>query len=503
EKWRFPIWPEWNDADINAEKWDPGKAGKGHALVSCYFDDPEGKIKLPASLKVHSWKRPEEFLTKQVPVVVRDETSFDLISANEHIFCSELMRWIVSEIYALWRIYNEKSLNGEIPALFWKPWEHIYALCKGTKEHMPLYNKFGKYVLKLYWMGCWRKIIVDDTMPFSEEEKLLLPATACQNELWPMLLSKALIKVANTSTDETGKRELEEFTVLHTLTGWIPEVIPLQPGYLDKVWDFLKEIVPEFKLPDEKTPELDTTQSDAKSEETKDSELKNEVLSVKKQSDTSEKVETSGKTVKGLPSISKVNIISGFEFECLGYVATCNSHEVQLHLFTYFLILKHFNVFCVESPVPTQPEMVAYAGCIPLHLFEEDIFSLTQMDDSSERMRKYGLSHIYSHPVLITRTRSCPLVAPPQPPPLPSWKLFRQKKKIVVTSEPQEPEIIKPEEHVEIASLFLNYKLDIVKIPTDTHFARSTIAKGFPSVSHLTSVTEEDENESDENKNDN
>lgn len=46
--------------------------------------------------------------------------------------------------------------------------------------------------------GCWRKIIVDDTMPFGEDENLLLPATTCQNELWPMLLAKAIIKLANT-----------------------------------------------------------------------------------------------------------------------------------------------------------------------------------------------------------------------------------------------------------------------------------------------------------------
>ncbi|XP_017669267.1 PREDICTED: androglobin isoform X5 [Lepidothrix coronata] len=453
KKWAFPIWPEWNDADINAEKWDPGKPGKekaGKGQISQFFDDPEGKIKLPASLKVHSWKRPQEFITKQVPVVVQNETSFDLVSANEHIFCSELMRWIVSEIYAVWRIYNEKSLTSEIPTLFWKPWEHIYALCKATKEHMPLYNKFGKYVLKLYWMGCWRKIIVDDTMPFSEEENLLLPATACQNELWPMLLSKALIKVANTSIHETGKRELEEFTVLHTLTGWIPEVIPLQSEYLDKVWDFLKEIVPEFKLPDEKTPELDTTQLDTKPEETKDSELKNEVSPVNKQSESPEKVETSDNIGK-------------------------------------------------ESSVPTQPEMVVYAGCIPLHLFEEDLFSLKQMADSSEKMRQYGLSHIHSHPVLITRTRSCPLVAPPQESPVPCWKLFRQKNKIFVTSEPKEPEVKTPEEHVEIASLFLNYKLNLIRMPTDTHFPQSTITKGFLSLSHLASVTESDENEGDSN----
>ncbi|KAF6112551.1 androglobin [Phyllostomus discolor] len=27
-KRKFPIWPEWSEADINAEKWDAGKSGK-------------------------------------------------------------------------------------------------------------------------------------------------------------------------------------------------------------------------------------------------------------------------------------------------------------------------------------------------------------------------------------------------------------------------------------------------------------------------------------------
>ncbi|NXC66640.1 ADGB protein, partial [Anhinga anhinga] len=501
EKWRFPIWPEWNEADINAEKWDTGKVGKekektGKSPTSYFFEDPEGKIELPASLKIHSWKRPHEFYTNKIPVVVKNETSFDLFSANEHIFCSEVGRntliWIISEIYAVWRIYNEKALTNGTSILFWKPWEHIYALCKTTRGHMPLYNSYGKYVVKLYWMGCWRKITVDDTMPFNEEGNLLLPATTCQIELWPMLLSKAIIKLANTSIPETGIRELEEFTVLHTLTGWIPEVIPLQPGYLDKVWGFLKEIVPEFKLPNKKTPELDIPQSDTKPNETKISELKNEVSSVNKQSDKPEKAEKADKIGKGLPSINKGNITSGFKFICLCY------SEVQ-HLFTVYPVLKHVTLFSVESSVPTQPEMAVYAGCIPLHLFEEDIFSLRQMADSSEKLRHYGLSHIYSHPVLITRTRSCPLVALPQPPPVPRWKLFRQKKETVVTSEPQEPVVKKPEEYVEIASLFLNYKLNLITIPTDIHFPQSTIKKGFNSISCLPSVTESDENVSDSN----
>ena len=39
---------------------------------------------------------------------------------------------------------------------------------------------------------------VDDTMPFDEEDNMLLPASATEGELWPMLLAKALIKLANT-----------------------------------------------------------------------------------------------------------------------------------------------------------------------------------------------------------------------------------------------------------------------------------------------------------------
>ncbi|NXI68222.1 ADGB protein, partial [Anseranas semipalmata] len=490
---RFPIWPEWNEADINAEKWDAGKVGKekektGKSPISHVFDDPEGKIELPASLKVHSWKRPQEFLTNKIPVVVKNETSCDLFSANEHLYCSELMRWIVSEICAVWRIYNGKALTNETSTLSWKPWEHIYALCKAAKGHMPLYNSYGKYIVRLYWMGCWRKITVDDTMPFTEEDNLLLPATTCQTELWPMLLSKAILKLANTSIQENGKRELEEFTVLHALTGWIPEVIPLQPGYLDKVWGFLKEVVPEFKLPNEKNPEHDNPQTDTKHKETKVSELKNEVSSVNKQPDKPEKAEKIGKEKAEQKEMGKKKNRDGEkEKNKLAHQSSQMLAEVQ----------GSPQALSESSSVPTQPDMAVYADCIPLHLFEAEIFSLDQTVDSSQKMRQYGLSQVYSHPVLVTRTRSCPLVAPPQPPAVPRWKLFRQKKETVVTSEPQEPVINKPEQHVEIASLFLNYKLNVITIPTDTNFPQSTITKGFQLLTHLPSITENDENVND------
>ncbi|NXW29361.1 ADGB protein, partial [Phaetusa simplex] len=483
EKWRFPIWPEWNEADINAEKWDAGKAAKekektGRSPISYVFEDPEGKIELPASLKVHSWKRPHEFLTNKIPVVVKNETSFDLFSENEHIFCSEVGRNTLMSLYKIF--LHENRMNN-----LYSYREYELHEFEKAKMMLPRFLSRGHYSV-CEFNGCWRKIIVDDTMPFNEEDNLLLPATTCQIELWPMLLSKAIIKLANTSIHETGKRELEEFTVLHALTGWIPEVIPLQPGYLDKVWGFLKEIVPEFKLPNKNISELDIHQSDRKPKETK-------VLSVNKQSDKPEKAEKAdkiGKEKAEQKEIGKKKIREG-EKEKAKLARQSSQTLPEAH--------RSLQALTAKSSMPTQPEMAVYAGCIPLHLFEEDIFSLGQMADSSEKLRQYGLSHIYSHPVLITRTRSCPLVALPEPPPVPRWKLFRQKKETVVTSEPQELVVKKPEEHVEIASLFLNYKLNLITIPTDIHFPQSTIKKGFRSPSCLPSVTESDENVNDSN----
>ena len=53
-----------------------------------------------------------------------------------------------------------------------------------------------KTVWAFIFQGCWRKIVVDDTLPFDENDQLMLPCTTMQHEVWPMLLAKALIKVA-------------------------------------------------------------------------------------------------------------------------------------------------------------------------------------------------------------------------------------------------------------------------------------------------------------------
>ncbi|XP_005390684.1 PREDICTED: androglobin isoform X2 [Chinchilla lanigera] len=512
KKGKFQIWPEWSESDINAEKWDAGKGGKekdkaGKSPVLHFFEDPEGKIELPPSLKIYSWKRPQDFVINRAPVVVKDEITFDLFSTNEHLFCSELMRWIISEIYAVWKIFNGeilsnyfKAASAEPPILLWKPWEHIYSLCKAVKGHMPLFNSYGKYVVKLYWMGCWRKITIDDFLPFDEDNNLLLPTTTCEFELWPMLLCKALIKLANVDIHEAQRRELGEFTVIHALTGWLPEVIPLHEGYTDKVWEFLKEILPEFKLPDDPSFEnkiavIDTKLKEAGKtvKEGKEGKEGKEVKDLKEfkpepSITTLKGSEKSDKVLKDAKDPGKKRSRDGekekdkFKLSRHGSRPSSDVHNSVQSL--------------SDCSSPTQsPYMAVYATFKPLYLYEKNIFALRNMADSAEKVREYGLSHICSHPVLVTRSRSCPLVAPPKPPLIPAWKLIRYKKEAVVTDEPKVSVIKKPEQFLEISSPFLNYRMTPFRVPKRTRNVQSVIKKGFPVESGLLSIAETDETE--------
>ncbi|KAL9057732.1 MAG: hypothetical protein Q9206_002230, partial [Seirophora lacunosa] len=86
----------------------------------------------------------------------------------------------------------------------------------------PLRSRNGKYIFRLYFNGCWRKVVIDDRLPASAQSRTLYVVDRNNPSLlWPALVEKAYLKVRG-GYDFPGSNSGSDLWVL---TGWIPEQI--------------------------------------------------------------------------------------------------------------------------------------------------------------------------------------------------------------------------------------------------------------------------------------
>lgn len=89
----------------------------------------------------------------------------------------------------------------------------------------PKLSPSGKYIFRLNFNGCARRVTIDDRLPASGTDRALFVTNRHNPRLiWPALLEKAYLKVRG-GYDFPGSNS---GTDLWVLTGWIPEQLFLQ-----------------------------------------------------------------------------------------------------------------------------------------------------------------------------------------------------------------------------------------------------------------------------------
>ena len=89
----------------------------------------------------------------------------------------------------------------------------------------PSVSPNGKYIFKLNFNGCSRKVVIDDRLPASRSSRIFYVIDRNNSGLiWPALIEKAYLKIRG-GYDFPGSNS---GTDLWALTGWIPEQVFLQ-----------------------------------------------------------------------------------------------------------------------------------------------------------------------------------------------------------------------------------------------------------------------------------
>ncbi|KAG1772088.1 hypothetical protein EDD22DRAFT_1021042, partial [Suillus occidentalis] len=93
----------------------------------------------------------------------------------------------------------------------------------------------GRHELKVLVNGDFRRVIIDDRLPFDANDKLVGISTGAKNQLWPSLVRKSssclLYMKLMGGYDFLGSNSAID---LHVLTGWIPEHIDLRSASFER-----------------------------------------------------------------------------------------------------------------------------------------------------------------------------------------------------------------------------------------------------------------------------
>lgn len=109
-----------------------------------------------------------------------------------------------------------------------------------SESGQPKVSASGRYVFRMYFNGCFRRVVIDDRLPSSTNSRTLYVVDRQNPRLiWPALMEKAYLKVRG-GYDFPGSNS---GTDLWVLTGWVPQQLFLQSDDIDfnQTWSRVKK----------------------------------------------------------------------------------------------------------------------------------------------------------------------------------------------------------------------------------------------------------------------
>lgn len=226
--------------DQKAKKKDKPKAkGKGEesiGLVELETNDEGRKLPFITSLKtenefLNSTLYSQEFSTlksakplgyfssnqeKECEVNIDDDSEeIDSVICNVFKFISRFVPIFTSS--------NPSISNSVTPHQNFL-WRSIYPKLPNGK---PCFNPSGKYLVRLFIQGKWRRVYVNDSIPLNSSNQICLSHFKDDPyELWPILISKAIYSAYSICGYSTKERhsDLSLFIFgVEALTGWSPQ----------------------------------------------------------------------------------------------------------------------------------------------------------------------------------------------------------------------------------------------------------------------------------------
>ena len=132
-------------------------------------------------------------------------------SINMQRYYCKFSKWLGS----IFQLILDNNLNNK---------DFIKRIYPQNNEGIPIYNPNGKYWVKLFQMGKFRKIEIDDYILCNRNNfEVYFPQCNNVNEIWPFILTKALIKLYSFKfrVDLYENEEIGDFSFLNALTNYI------------------------------------------------------------------------------------------------------------------------------------------------------------------------------------------------------------------------------------------------------------------------------------------